>query len=390
MSSTKPWIAVFDLSVTRNSPAGSCVLTEVLGVANEFDITVFSDAFDCDATKRLQWVRVPLPKKPGFLRYMMFHMLAPLALRWHIRQRGIAPVLIQATQAQFIGANVCYPHFCHRAYLNNQWQLQRSTGLRRLARWITHSYNAATEALAFKRAQMVIAPSQGLIKELVATYPFLYGKTRQIPNPVDVAAFRRPDDFDRKMMRTTIGLNDNDKVLCFAALGDFERKGLGIIVDALVQIPDADVKLMVVGGSHSEILAFKEQAIRAGVIDRLLFTGFQKDVRPFFWASDLFVFPSTYEIFSLVLIQAPAAGLPVLATRLHGFEEYAEDGRNCWIVERTVESVRNAILDAICDSSRLKGIGAAALQAVQRYNKENFVAEWRSCIRAMLPEKSKE
>jgi len=62
----KPWLAVFDLSVTKNSPAGSCVLAEVLGLADEFDITVFSGAFDNDQTGRVRWVRVPLPNKPSF------------------------------------------------------------------------------------------------------------------------------------------------------------------------------------------------------------------------------------------------------------------------------------------------------------------------------------
>ena len=53
---TKPWIAVFDLNVTWNSPVGSWMWGEVLGRADELDITVFSDVFDNDITWRVRWV----------------------------------------------------------------------------------------------------------------------------------------------------------------------------------------------------------------------------------------------------------------------------------------------------------------------------------------------
>lgn len=382
--SRQPWIAVFDLSVTRNSPAGSCVLAEVMGLADQYDITVFSDAFDNDRPDHVRWVRVPLPKKPGFLRYMLFHLLAPLALRSHIRERGTNPSLIQATQGQFIGADICYPHFCHRAYLANQWNLQKATGLRRLARWISYRYNAYSERRAFMRARWVVAPSQGLLRELVATYPFLDGKVRQVANPVDVAHFAPPPDFDRVTERANLGLAPNHKILCFAALGDFERKGLGVVIDSLARLGDPDIRVLVVGGREGEISIFRARAKQAGVAERLVFVGFQSDVRPFFWASDVFVFPSTYEIFSLVLIQAPAAGLPVIATRLYGFEEYAEHGRNCWLVDRNPESVRDAIVHAFADENRRRSVGAMARQAAQAYSKEQFVANWQACFQDFL------
>jgi glycosyltransferase involved in cell wall biosynthesis len=381
-----PWIAVFDLSVTRNSPAGSCVLAEVMGLADEYDITVFSDAFDNDRPERVKWVRVPLPKKPGFLRYMVFHALAPLALRKHIRSRGNRPVLVQATQGQFIGADLCYPHFCHRAYLANQWKLQNATGLRRLARWVSYRYNAYSERRAFLRARWVVAPSRGLMRELVATYPFLEGKVRQVANPVDVVRFAPPKDFDRMSQRRSIGLSPHHKVLCFAALGDFERKGLGVVIDALREVGDPDIRVLVVGGRDGEISLFGARAREAGIDDRFVFVGFQSDVRPFFWASDLFVFPSTYEIFSLVLIQAPAAGLPVIATRLYGFEEYAEQGRNCWLVDRAPASVRNAIVEAFADDERRHLAALHALESAQMYSKENFVGNWQACFRDFLNE----
>lgn len=384
----KPWIAIFDLNVTKNSPAGSCVLAEALGLADEFDITVFSDAFDNDQTGRVHWVRVPLPFKPGFLRYMVFNLLAPRALRRYSMQRGTPPVLIQATQGQFIGADICYAHFCHRAYLKHQWKLQKAWGLRRLARWVANQYNAMTEQLSFRRADLVVAPSQGLVRELTETYPFLKGRICSIANPVDIDFFARPDGFDRSLLFMQLGLPVDARVLCFAALGDFSRKGLLVLMEALSGLDDPSVRLLVVGGNAGEITTFTAISRDLGVAGRVVFTGFKNDVRPYFWGSDLFVLPSIYETFALVVIQAMAAGVPAIVTRLHGVEEYAVHGENAWLVERTPESVRAAIVGALADKDRLREAGAAAYITAKKYGQEQFVKAWRECIRHVIAMKS--
>lgn len=387
-SDGKPWIAIFDLSVTKSSPAGSCVLAEVLGLADEFDITVFSDAFDNDQTGRVHWVRVPLPPKPGFLRYMFFNLLAPRALRRHSAQRGAPPALIQATQGQFIGADICYAHFCHRAYLKNQWQFQKAHGLRRLARWVANQYNAMTERLSFRSTRLIVSPSQGLLRELMETYPFLKNRIYSIPNPVDTDFFARPNGFDRSPILVQLGLPVDARILCFAALGDFSRKGLSILMEALTGIDDPLVRLLVIGGNEGEIAEFTAVARDLGVTKRVVFTGFQSDVRPYFWMSDMFVLPSTYETFALVVMQAMAAGLPAIVTRLHGVEEYAVHGENAWFVERTPESVRTAIVGALADKEQLQRAGEAAYVTAQQYNQQQFVKAWRECIRHVLAEKS--
>lgn len=387
-ASAKPWIAVFDLKITKNSPAGSCVLAEVLGLADEFDITVFSDAFDNDETGRVRWVKVPLPSRPGILRYVFFNLLAPHALRKHIAQRGAPPILIQATQGQFIGADICYAHFCHRAYLQQQWQFQKAQGLRRLVRWLTHHYNATTERFSFVKAALVVTPSQGLVRELTQTYPFLKNRVVAIPNPVDAGSFARPEGFDRNPLLTQLGLPVYSRVLCFAALGDFSRKGLGVLLEALAGISDLSVRLLVVGGNTGEIAEFTEIAMKLNVFQRVTFVGYQSDVRPYLWASDLFALPSLYETFALVVMQAMAAGVPAIVTRLHGVEDYAVQGENAWFVERSPNAVRAAIITVLSDDNLLQAARVAAIQTVSRYDRAPFVEAWRRCVRETIAAKS--
>lgn len=377
------WIAVFDHKPTSNSPAGSCVLAEVMGLCDEYDITVFSDAFDNGRPDRVRWVRVPLPKKPGFLRYVVYQVLAPIYLRLHVLKRGSRPALIQATQGQFIGCDVAYPHFCHRAYLRNLWRRSDVRGLRRLARWLSHRYNAATEAPAFARARLIVTPSQGLAREIEATYPDAAGKVMALPNPVEVARFARPPDFDRGGVRAAHGMGPDDVVLAFVALGDFARKGLGIVLEAMKFLPDPAVKLWVVGGSRGEIRKYREIAGELGLTGRVAFVGFQPDVRPFFWGADLFVFPSVYETFLLVALQAAAAGVPVVCTRVYGVEEYVRDGRNGRFVERDAACLSRVLKGMLEDRPGLRSMGEAAADTARGYDVSRFVERWRGVMQAV-------
>lgn len=378
--SIRPWIAVMDLSVTKNSPAGSCVLAEVMGLANDYDITVFSDAFDNVRPDRVRWVRIPLPRKPGILRYVVFHLLAPAMLRRHARERGQPPRLIQATQGQYVGADVCYAHFCHRAYLRDRWQSQNARGWLRLLRWLGYRYNAIFEARAFRQAHAVVTPSQGLASDIVATYPFLRGRVFPNPNPVDVLAFSRPANFDRGAQLQALGLDGSVPVLCFAALGNFSHKGLALVMQAMAGLDQVSPALIVVGGRPGEIDEFRRLGDSLGLHGRVVFTGFQRDVRPYFWTSDLFVFPSISETFALVVLQAMAAGMPAIVTRLHGVEDYAIEGENAWIVEREVGAIRAAIQRVLDDPELFAQAAAAATRSVAAYDTPGFVGRWRELL----------
>lgn len=378
VTQARPWIAVMDLNVTRNSPAGSCVLAEVMGLADEYDITVFSDAFDNDRPDRVRWVRVPLPRRPGVLRYVVFHLMAPSALRQHAQERGQPPLLVQATQGQYVGADICYAHFCHQAYLRDRWQEQTATGWLRLLRWLGYRYNALFEERAFRKTRLVVTPSRGLAREIEQTYPFLQGRVLAVPNPIDVTAFARPASFDRLEQRRALGLDEQQPTLCFAALGDFSRKGLALVLQAMAQLPAGVPNLIVVGGRPGEMADFQRQSQALGLAGRVAFTGFQKDIRPYFWASDLFVFPSLYETFALVVMQAMAAGMPAVTTRLHGVEEYAVDGENAWIVERNVDAIRDALARALADPARLAQAAKSACRSAVAYDTPTFVGRWRN------------
>ncbi len=69
----------------------------------------------------------------------------------------------------------------------------------------------------------------------------------------------------------------------------------------------------------------------------------QKDIRAYLWAADALTLPSHYEVFPLVALEAAAAGLPLLVTRLNGVEEFLRDGENGLLMQRDASGVLDCI-----------------------------------------------
>jgi glycosyltransferase involved in cell wall biosynthesis len=378
-------IVVLDHDVNRQSPAGSCVLAEVEALAERHAVTVIASSLDERLQSKVDWLRVPLPRGPVIARYLVFAALAPTQVARARREAGTSNLLVQATEGQYAGADVCYAHFCHRAYLKHYWSQQSATGVRRALRKLNYLFNAWAEARAFSRCRQVVAVSRGLAREIVDAYPFLAGRVVSIPNPVDIGRFMRPGDFDRTAARAAMGLQPEDRVIAFAALGDFARKGLSVLLDALALLPDARIRLLVVGGKQvAEVDAFRAVARERGLGERVVFAGFQPDVQRWLWAADVFALPSIYEAFSLVMIQAAAAGLPVIATPMHGVDEWLEPGGNGWLVERAPRPVADAIADAFSDPFRLVRMGERAAVVAARYSPEAFGRAWCERVDLLL------
>lgn len=384
---SKPVIVIFDMNMTTGSPAGSCVLAEINGLVDYYQIVAVTGEFHNDHPDQIQWLRVPLPRGPVLLRYLVFHALAPVVYAfWYLR--GGRSDIIQATQGQFPLADITYAHFCHRAYLKNHWLDSTVSGPRRLARWLSHQFNAFFEARAFARCRMLVVPSLGLAKELAKEYPHVKNKIEVIPNPVALSQFTRSADFNRQVQRAKLGFSDNELVISFMALGDFARKGLGLLIEALGKLEKnqhIEFKLLVIGGKPSEIEMFKHYAAHQSVANHLVFVGLQMEVAPYLWASDVFALPSSYEIFPLVILQAAASGLPVLVTHgLYGAEEMIVNGLNGWQVNRDVASITQWMKDLLNERENLPRMSILARESVSQYSNKAFSDRWQAIYQKLL------
>jgi glycosyltransferase involved in cell wall biosynthesis len=363
-------VSIFDQNIVRTSPAGSCVLRIAEELAGAYALRLFSNRAEIAEGKGVHKTKVPLPPGPVVLRSVLFTVFCSFAY-WLTPGRRSFTI---STEGTFPFCDLCYAHFCHRVFLREHRAAIGGGPLRRMARTLNHVWASFTERLAFRSARIIVAPSEGLARELMRAYPkAASGKIRVIPNPVDLAPLDPGGTPGRGPVGETLRLS-------FCALGNFERKGLRLILEALARIPHVDAQLTVIGGTPGEISDYERLAVGINV----RFVGFQTDVRPYLLASDAFLFPSAYEVFPLVCLQAAAAGLPLLVTRLYGVEEFMRDGETGWVVERTAESIAAAIVQAAADRPRLRAMGLAARKRVEPYGEAEFRRRWRSLIESLV------
>lgn len=235
----------------------------------------------------------------------------------------------------------------------------------RMIRNPVHLFTAVRDRIRYRGRthRAVVALTTAEADLLVSTYGRVRAPIHVIPNGVDVARFRPPEPWERAEARTALGIADDRTVALFIG-HEFERKGLPLVIAGLRAAPG--VALVVVGGGPDMIRRARSQARDAGVEDRVVFAGTHGDPVPFLWAADVLALPSAYEANALVLLEALACGLPVVATRVGFAPDLVEDGVNGFLVDREAASV-GAHLDEL-DHGRAGTMRAAARATAEQYS----------------------
>jgi glycosyltransferase involved in cell wall biosynthesis len=182
----------------------------------------------------------------------------------------------------------------------------------------------------------VVCLSERDAADLRATYGRIRPRVEVIPNGVDLELFHPPTPDERLAARAELKLGTEERVAVFVG-HEFARKGLSFAIRGLPHAPS--VLLLVLGGNDDIIAETYAEAKELGVGDRVLFLGPRHYPVPFLHASDFFVLPSAYEANALVVLEALAAGLPVIATPVGFAPEVVVDGVNGFLVERDERAV---------------------------------------------------
>lgn len=371
-------VAIFDYRIIPTNPIGSCHLRMITGLCQEVNFTVFAVEFANPCPEKIRWVRIPAFKRPLALLFLCYHLLAPLYYWFYRIKHRVRFDAIQMVESNLSFGDISYSHFCHRAYLREQWGKAKVKGLRGWLRWLDHWLHAVVEPYLYRGVGKIVVPSQGLARELRREYPWTADKIQVIPNPVNLDRMIPPEEFNRDARRNELSLAKDELALVFIALGQYERKGMPLILEALKKLRWAKTRLLVVGGEADLIKNYRARVAEMGLHERVTFVGMQQDVRPYLWMSDAFVLPSYYEVFPLVSLEAAAAGLPLMITPLNGVEEFLVDGKNGLLLDRSIEGLERGIIKlmGLPPETRLD-MGEQARRDVSKYSVENFILAWQ-------------
>ena len=196
------------------------------------------------------------------------------------------------------------------------------------------------------RSQILIALSRQGKQEIIRLYNVSPDNIHVIYNGVDLQRFHPRNKQYRDEVRKELGISTKDNLLLFVGTG-FERKGLKFLITALPHLKDQDIRLCVVGRGNTS--SYRKLARHLGVEELVYFPGAVDGAEKYYGAADILVFPTLYEPFGNVHLEALATGLPVITSSLSGGSEIITPGGDGAVIEdpanplEIAEKVRDVI-----------------------------------------------
>lgn len=146
--------------------------------------------------------------------------------------------------------------------------------------------------------------------------------------------------------------NDGSLQMLFVGQ-DFKRKGLAAVIDALALVRDGGFTptLRVIG--RDDPSPYRARAGRLGLSGLVTFEGPTSDIHAAYQGADLFVFPTLYDPFANVCLEALACGLPVLTTTTNGSSEIIHEGIDGYVVDGAAAGLAARLAEKIMGFCRL-------------------------------------
>jgi glycosyltransferase involved in cell wall biosynthesis len=194
-----------------------------------------------------------------------------------------------------------------------------------------------------------------------------------IYNGIDIGP--PPPPGTRARIRAALGAGEAACVVGTIARLD-AVKDLGTLIGAIAAADDARVHLVVVGDGD-ERAPLAQRAAGLGVAGRVHFTGYRDDARDWLAGCDIYANSSISEGVSLTILEAMAAGLPIVATAVGGTPEVVDGSCARLVPARDPRALARALLELTTDPGLRRALGAAARQRVQaRFTIDRMVQDY--------------
>jgi len=231
----------------------------------------------------------------------------------------------------------------------------------------------------------LVTVSSMMKKRLEEFGSFNKDSLRVILNGVDLDRFGAPQP---EGIREQLGIGRSDFVLtCVGRL--VELKGHDILIEAFAQLSHSRPLRLLIIGDGPEKKRHEELVARKGLGKNVLFLGQREDIPALLGASECFALASRTEGLSCSIVEAMAAGLPIVATDVGGNPELVQDGLSGYLVPYgDSASLACRLQRLIDDETKRKMFGARSLEIAGKYSLDKMVSEYARNYREMLGERA--
>lgn len=192
-----------------------------------------------------------------------------------------------------------------------------------------------------KKGDKIVTVCNNQSKYTVQEYKIEDSFFTTIYNGVDTTYWRLPKTLEEvTLVRKQYGIPKNAKVIIKTAAFRPEKKHKEAVnaLNVLIQGGLENVFLLFVGDGILK-REIEDYAKALNLSGKIIFAGNQIDVRPFYWASDIFTLTSNSETFSIAALEALSCGLPCVLTDIGGASEMIEEGVNGFLANINSESI---------------------------------------------------
>ncbi len=239
----------------------------------------------------------------------------------------------------------------------------------------TQRYINDTEWLLTYEATEVIVNSNYMKNHVQGLFGLPFDKINVIPNGINLTNFNGVDrDYDFRRQYAM----DNEKIILYVGRLVYE-KGVQHLISAMPKILENyhDAKL-IIAGKGGMLDELKGQAEAMGLSNKVYFTGYlnSKQVQKMYKCADVAVFPSTYEPFGIVALEAMLAGVPTVVSDIGGLNEIVDHGINGMkSYTGNSNSIADSVISLLYDKQLAANISKKAKQKVKEEFNWNKIAQ---------------
>lgn len=342
--------------LTGGAERFAATLTEHLAQNPAYDIHVFANRW-ASLSNATTFHHVPIISFPRFLTSLSFAWFAQRAV-----QRGHYDII--HTHDRIFHADLFSMHGVPHSFWTREIRGKRPSLFDRVTAWVEK------RVLTDPTCKFFLPVSTLAQEQYQREFPEAGARFQVVPPGVDLERFSPcAQEEKRQGVREQFHLEDSDVVVLFVGM-NFELKGLSTLIAALAEVrakrPERPIKVLVAGKGDQD--RFRKIAARAGVEDAVIFAGVQNQgIEKFYAASDIHALLSSFDTFGMTVLEAMAAGLPVIISHNVGAKDLVVDGVHGYIVDKnSITEVADRIL-ALLDDHRRHGMGQAARRVAESH-----------------------
>ena len=189
---------------------------------------------------------------------------------------------------------------------------------------------------------------------IIEEYGISSDKIISIHNGVDLNEY-----INSKNEKPSLKENKRKPICLFVGRIDDPRKGLDVLLEAISKIINKiDIELLIVGKGDKKL--YKKLATDLGISKNIKFLGFvdEKNLKKLFIECDIYVSSSRLEGFGLTIVEAMAAGKPIIATKAGAIPELINNNENGFLVNiDDSDAMAKSILELLKNKELAEKIG---------------------------------